>query len=114
MNNTLEAYERSKELAPMFNTWLSAYTAPVISRVMMRYTEIVSDDHTMHLLKELHTREQEEQKDTLRSFQVILQRAEEGTLDPYTDSSIEAIHLHCLTHSKSYRDILYDMWIRDY
>ena len=93
-----------EQVEKQFSVWLRPYTHEVIKRVMARADEILGDDFAMHLLSELYEREQAEDADFLRSVHYLLSNYEDfAQYDP---------HSHCLEHSKSYRDVLYDLYIR--
>lgn len=88
----------------LFSNWLKDYTHDVIIRVMENANTILENEFAMNLLRELYEREKEENNDFKRSI-IMLFRDYEGfkDFDP---------HNHPITHSGSYRDILYDMFIR--
>ena len=99
----MNAYER-KEIAQLFATWLRPYVHEVIVKVLERRDEIVNNEATMHLLRELHNREVKEDKDFNDSINMML-----GDFDIFSKHDP---HNHALSHSRSYRDVLYDMYIR--
>lgn len=93
-----------REVAELFGTWLRRYTHKVIKSVMEQADEILNNEYAMKLLRELHERETKERSeftDSMRSMLVDFDTF--GEYDP---------HNHCLTHSDSYRDVLYDMYIK--
>ena len=99
MNN-----EEMNEVSELFASWLGAYTHEVIVKVLERREEIVNNEFTMSLLRELHDREAKERHDfTVRIGSLLLD------LDGFAQYDS---HSHPLTHAKSYRDVLYDMYIR--
>ena len=102
-------YEELEHLANLLENWLSMYTESVIAKVMPRVNEILASEMAVNFLEELYEREQKEKQDRRYSMKYILERLAQGM---ETDSHIENFHNHCITHSKSYRDILYDMYIR--
>ena len=97
-------YHEQKVVASWFATWLRAYTHEVIIRVLEQRDEILANDFAMNLLKELHERSIKEHEDFSRSMDNLL--ANFDTFKEYDP------HNHVLEHSKSYRDILHDMYIR--
>ena len=98
-------YKERKEIAKLIANWLKEYTHEVVVKVLEKREEIINNEFTMNMLKELYKREEEEQKEINNSIQSLLE---------YFDEHKEFdIHNHCLTHSNSYRDVLYDMYIRD-
>lgn len=99
----LETLEQ-KELAELFAVWLRKYTHEVICKVMERANEIINNEFAVKLLVELRDREQTETKEFENSIEMLLQS--------YDDFKEYNSHNHPLTHSGSYRDILYDMYIK--
>lgn len=93
-----------KEVAELFAVWLKPYTHEVVCRVMEHRHEIINDPATMILLRELKDRTLEEDKEYLHSIGSLL-----GNYDDYKEYDV---HSHPITHAKSYRDVLYDMYIR--
>lgn len=96
-------YSQRGQVAALIENWLSYYTDEVIAQVMPRIDEILNNEFAVNLLQELKDREEQEKHDRTNSFVYYIAHPEE----PY------GIHRHPLTHSKSYRDVLYDMFIRD-
>lgn len=90
------------EVAALFENWLSMYTDKVISQVAVRAEEILNDEFSMKLIRELKVREDREKEVRIRKFKYILNG----------ESDAIGVHVHPLTHSGSYRDVLYDMYIR--
>lgn len=106
MENYLNrTYEEKKEIAALFTTWLKHYTHEVIVKVMERREEILANEFTMNLLRELKAREDKEHQEFINSMRFML-----GNFD---DAKEYDPHNHPLTHAGSYRDILYDMYIKD-
>lgn len=99
----MNAYER-KEIAELFATWLRPYVHEVIVQVLERRDEIVNNEATMHLLRELHAREVKENADFASSINFML-----GSFDTFSQHDP---HNHAFSHSRSYRDVLYDMYIK--
>lgn len=97
--------EELNEVTVLFATWLEKYTHEVIVKVMERREEIVNNEFTMNLLRELYKREEEEKKEFKHSIGSLLRC--------YDDFKEYDPHNHVLEHSKSYRDVLYDMYIKD-
>jgi hypothetical protein len=97
-------YDEQKEIRELFANWLKGYTEEVIYRVMERAEEIINNEFAMNLLKELKQREEEEQKDFTNSIECLI-----TSFDSFKEYNP---HNHPLTHADSYRDILYDMFIR--
>lgn len=106
MNNAFEvlSYEEQKEVVELFSCWLKQYSHEVVNHVMEKSEEILKNEFSMNLLRELKKREEEEDKDFLSSIRMRLTSFEEfKEFNP---------HNHPITHSNSYRDVLYDMYIR--
>ena len=104
MTNYKEANYLDKRLfTDLLANWLRPYTSEVINHVLKKVEEIYSNDTVMNMLKELKQREEKEIEDLDSSIYFAIESNEE-----------KEFHLNCLTHSRSYRDVLYDMFIRDY
>jgi hypothetical protein len=96
--------EEKREVTELFANWLKDYTHEVIIKVMARAEEIINNEFAMNLLKELRFREVKEEKDFTYSI--------ESLFDSYDTMKEFDVHNHPLEHSKSYKDILADMYIR--
>lgn len=92
------------EIILLFSNWLKNYTNDVIIRVMAKRDEIISNDFAMNLLKELKKREDKESEDFDNNIAWLF-RDFNGFKEFDT-------HNHPTTHSESYRDVLYDMYIK--
>lgn len=92
------------EIAGLFANWLKNYTDEVVFKVMEQREEILNNAFAMKLLRELKEREDKEAEEFVNDinwlFRDIDSRKKYGTRN------------NVLTHSKSYRDVLYDMYIR--
>ena len=97
-------YNEQQEITELFATWLDMYSEEVIMRVMARSEEIINNEFSMNLLRELKARKEEERKDFSRSINNLFTHFD--TFKEYNP------HSHPLTHANSYRDILHDMYIR--
>ena len=104
---TFEAltYTEKEEIAALFAAWLKPYTHEVIVKVMERREEILNNDFTMNLLRELKTRQEIEAKEFTGDIRLMF-----GNFDEFKQYDP---HNHPITHSGSYRDILYDMYIKN-
>ena len=99
----MEINERN-EICLLFANWLQRYTDEVIITVLERRDEIINNEFAMNLLKELKEREEKESKEFAHSIGCLLNDFEDfKEYDP---------HNHPMTHASSYRDVLYDMFIR--
>ena len=97
--------EEQKEIATLFVNWLRPYTHEVISAVMEKREEIINNEFAMNLLKELKVRTEKEEHDFRHSI---------GNLFRDYDTFKEFNpHSHPISHSNSYRDVLYDMFIKN-
>ena len=102
--NEMDCTEKEK-IVELFATWLKPYTHEVIIKVLERRDEIIEDEMSMYMLKELHTRSKTEAKEFISNINSMFRDFEVfKEFDP---------HNHALTHAGSYRDILYDMYIRN-
>lgn len=98
-------YLEQKEISKLVANWLKDYTNEVVVKVLENHREeIINNDFTMKLLNELYEREEAERKDIITSIHYRLEHFE-------TYKNFD-IHNHATTHSKSYRDVLYDMYIK--
>ena len=105
MKEFLNLHRTEQEaIAELFAIWLKRYTHEVICKVMERADEIINNEFAMKLLVELKDREETETNDFKSSIASLLN-------DYKTFKEYDA-HNHPLTHSGSYRDILYDMYIK--
>lgn len=101
--NEMPIAER-KEIAELFSNWLKPYTREVIVKVMSRTEEIINNDFTMSLLRELKSREDREVKYFTDAIEFLISDFDGcKEYDP---------HNNALTHASSYRDVLYDMYIK--
>lgn len=88
------------------NNWLKEYTNEVIHRVLKNIKEIRDSDFACWMLKELYIREEK----SLTNFKFIMN----VMIDEYTKKgkADNNPRLNVLEHPQSYRDVLYDMYIR--
>ena len=98
-------FAEKKEVVYLFSNWLRKYSHDVIMRVMARRDEIMDNEFAMNLLKELKEREEKEEKDFVCDIGSMF--------DDYDTFSEFNPHSHPLTHAGSYRDVLYDMYIKE-
>lgn len=96
--------EEKKEVVLLFNNWLKDYTHEVIIKVMEKREDIINNDFVMKLLRELKEREEKEADEFKNYIDWLL-----FDFEAYKEFNP---HNHVTTHSNSYRDILYDMYIR--
>ena len=97
--------EEKAEITTLIANWLHQYTTKVIVAVLEKRDEIINNEFTVNLLRELKEREEKEKKEFTDTIGWLLRNYEDyNEFDP---------HDHAITHSKSYRDILYDMYIKN-
>lgn len=99
-------YDEKQELASKLYTWLHQYTQDCIDRVFDQIDDIINNEFAMQMINELYKRTTKEAKDEKTTMYYYLLNIEEGEENDGYD-----LHNHCLTHSNSYRDILWDMFI---
>ena len=93
-----------REINELFAAWLEPYTHDVIVHVISHMDEIIENEMAMLMLRELKVREEKERQDYSHSIRNMMDHPEDFLIyDP---------HNHILEHSKSYRDVLYDLYIR--
>ena len=83
--------------------WLKNYTSDVVVRVMKKYDDFINDETTYKLLDRLY--ELENKEDT--SFIIDIKNMIEYGVK---DDTIDCIRIS--EYSNSYRDVLYDLYIR--
>ena len=98
-------YCEVNKYAELFGVWLKPYTHEVIRYVMGRAEEIINNPDSLTLLLELKTREAKEEKDFFDNIAWYIR--------DYEGHKKYNPHSNCITHSGSYRDVLYDRYIRD-
>ena len=96
------SFEELQLFAEQLQTWLGEYTQAVYEGVAKQMDDIVNNPHALELIKQLHERTLKEREEEAGIIRTLLQYG-----DVYT------LHLHCLTHAKAYREVLYDMYIKD-
>jgi hypothetical protein len=99
------SYDQKSEFSKWFANWLKNYTEKVIIAVLEKRDEILNNESSLNLLKELYFREQKENIDFEHSIRNLL--------DNFDDFKKYNPHNHVLEHAGSYRDVLYDLYIRD-
>lgn len=98
--------KEQKEFAKKLQVWLGEYTQEVFNHVMKNHIEeIINNEFALKLIDELYERTLKEQEDEIRHIEYAL--GYEGA------KNLEGFHNHPLEHSKAYRDVLYDMFIRN-
>lgn len=92
------------EIVLLFANWLHQYTHEMVIKVIARRDEIINNEFAMNLLKELKEREELERNEFNHSIGSLMM-----DFDDYKEYNV---HSHPVSHAKSYRDILYDMYIK--
>lgn len=99
------SFDEQTETADLIANWLRPYTHEVIVKVLERRDEIISNEFTMNLLRELKKRQEDEHRNFNRSIFSLMDDFDTfSKYDPHNDA---------LSHAGSYRDVLYDMYIKD-
>lgn len=108
---TIKEYREStplsqqKEFAEKLQVWLGEYTQEVFNRVMKNHIEeIINNEFALKLIDELYERTLKERADEIRHIEYVL---------GYEGKDLDGFHNHPLEHSEAYRDVLYDMFIRN-
>ena len=83
--------------------WLKNYSSEVVVRVMKNYDTIINDKTTYALLSKLYEKENKEEVAFISDIRNIV---EYGVKDETLDM------LRIGEYSHSYRDVLYDLYIR--
>ena len=99
-------YQEQKELAEMLESWLGMYTQDVFNHVMDQMDEIINNESSIRLIRELHERMEAEKVRRVEQMYFNMKEFEEKERETHP------IHLNPLTHSESYRDVLYDLYIK--
>ena len=83
--------------------WLKNYSNDVVVRIMKNYDTIINDNTTLTLLSALYQKENKEEVNFILDIKHISEYGiEEETKDM----------LRLVENSRSYRDVLYDLYIR--
>lgn len=84
--------------------WLKHYTNEVVKTVVAKSEDILDNPVALNMLHELRLREAEEAQDFRYDIDWLL--------TDYEENKDRELRLSPLTHAQSYRDVLYDMYIR--
>lgn len=97
--------ENETKLTPEeMQNWLGTYVNGIVIKVMAKFDEIQNNEFAVKMIKELYVRTLKEKEDEVRSFEGLMR-----DFNGYKDFNI---YSHSLEHASSYRDILYDMFIK--
>lgn len=91
-------------LSLIVSNWLKNYTEEVTKKVIQKIDLIVADEMTMRLLNELYEREKSALKEYTNGIKNLI-----SNYDEFNQYSLKE---SCLLHSSSYRDVLYDLYIK--
>ena len=83
--------------------WLKDYNNDVVVRVMEKYEQIINDETTYTLLSKVYEEENKEEETFIHDIEYIVKY---GIKDETKDM------LRLGEYSRSYRDVLYDLYIR--
>lgn len=100
----MKTYEEKEQISQWLGTWLGCYTQEVYNKVAPNLPQIIEDGATLNLLRELHERTQQERDEVKKSIFFDIAFNDKGTPS--------ALHRTVMTHAQSYRDVLYDMYIK--
>ena len=101
--------EERKELLLDLANFCKNYTNEVCNKVIMKFGEIADNDMIKKLLHELRIREEIELNDFVKRFE---RRFDQYSITLNCDMSYN-LHSHPLSHAGSYRDVLYDLLIKE-
>ncbi len=85
------------------------YTNEICNRVIRQSERISKDSFILNALHELRVREEKERKEFIDNFSWRLKK----TVSKLPDDMSYDLHNHPITHSRSYRDVLYDLLVKD-
>lgn len=83
--------------------WLKDYSNDVVVKVMEKYEQIINDKTTYNMLSKLY---EEENREEVKFILDIKNIVEYGIKDETKDM------LRLVEYSQSYREVLYDLYIR--
>lgn len=99
-------YSERKEIVQLITNWLKPYTHKVVLRVLERQEEIINDEQTMNLLRELYIRDKKADKELYDRMFLLMEDYEENKV--YDSNYLCELH----ADSNFVRDMLYDMYIK--
>lgn len=97
------SFDEKMEIKALFTIWLKEYSHDVVLKVMEKREEIINNEFSMKMLRELAVRESKEKADFQNSIDMLFRDFEQ--FKQYD------VHNNPLTHANSYRDILRDLYI---
>lgn len=105
-NKVITKFEDKQKFNKEIANWLKPYVDSVVKRVIKyKLTEILENQTACMMLRELYDREQKE----LNDFETSV----ENLINHFNEYEQFDIRSNCLTHSIAYREVLYDMYIRN-
>lgn len=93
----------NKEEIKIVANWLKNYSNDVVVRVMEKYEQIINDKTTYHMLYNLYVEENKEEETFIHDIEYMVKF---GIKDETKDM------LRLGENSRSYRDVLYNLYIR--
>ena len=83
--------------------WLKNYTNEVVVKVMEKYEQIINDKTTYTMLSKLYEEENKEEETFIHDIEYMVKYG-------ITDETKDMLRLG--EYSRSYREVLYDLYIR--
>ena len=93
----------NKEAIKIVANWLKYYSNEVVVRVMEKYEQIINDKTTYTMLSKLYEEENKEEKTFIHDIEYMVKF---GIKDETKDM------LRLGEYSRSYREVLFDLYIR--
>ena len=98
-------YDEQKRFCSLLENWLRPYTEEVILSMTARRDEILDNPFAVKMLEELMEREEKEEKELASNIYHLL--------DNYDNYKAFNPRNYYTTHSKAYREVLFDLFIRN-
>ena len=93
----------NEESIKIVANWLKNYSNDVVIKVMEKYEEIINDKTTYNMLHRLYDEENEENLTFIYDIEHMVKYG-------ITDSTKDMLRI--VEYSRSYRDVLHDLYIR--
>lgn len=93
----------NKEAIKIVANWLKDYSNDVVVRVMEKYEQIINDKTTYTMLSKLYKEENKEEETFIHDIEYMVKFG-------ITDETKDMLRLG--DYSQSYREVLYDLYIR--
>lgn len=107
LNNDGKEKDNEEEIILDIANFCAPYINEVCNKVASQFKKIIENEHILHLLHELRVREEEERGEFVRAIRYRIYNWGDISIDKFD------IHNNALSHSKSYRDVLYDLLIKE-